>query len=129
MFQGMIEPPLLEPDENSPKTLEENLPGIADFSIQRPARKWEDKKPETVDPSYKGTSISLLEDFKIILPVLCHIPRMNAHRTIFKALDVCIGRAINHSDDFSMKGVLRFFREFMCMYVNKFHYFYNDYFH
>ncbi len=68
MFQGMIEPPLLEPDENSPKTLEENLPGIADFSIQRPARKWEDKKPETVDPSYKGTSISLLEDFNTERP-------------------------------------------------------------
>ena len=68
MLQGMVEPPLLEPDENSPKTLEENIPGIADFSIQRPARKWEDRKPETVDPSYKGTTISLLEDFNTERP-------------------------------------------------------------
>ena len=68
MLQGMVEPPLLEPDENSPKTLEENIPGIADFSIQRPARKWEDRKPETVDPSYKGTSVSLLEDFNTERP-------------------------------------------------------------
>lgn len=68
MFQSMIEPPLIEPDENTPKTLEENIPGIADFSIQRPARKWEDKKPEAVAAEYKGTSVSLLDDFKTERP-------------------------------------------------------------
>ena len=68
MFQSMIEPPLIEPDENTPKTLEENIPGIADFSIQRPARKWEEKKPEAVAPAYKGTSVSLLDDFKTERP-------------------------------------------------------------
>ena len=46
-----------------------------------------------------------------------HIPSWRISYTVF------------YPSDFSMKGVLRFFREFMCMYVNKFHYFYNDYFH
>ena len=61
MIQNMIEPPLLEPDENSPKTITEDVPGIADFLIQRPARKWEDRKPQKT--AHKSSSISLLTDF------------------------------------------------------------------
>ena len=67
-IQGIVEPPLLEPDENSTKSIEEEIPGIADFRIQRPARKWEDRKPEAVSAEYKGTSISLLDDFKTQRP-------------------------------------------------------------
>ncbi len=60
-LQNMIEPPLLEPDENSPKTITEDIPGIVDFLIQRPARKWEDRKPQKT--AHKSSSISLLTDF------------------------------------------------------------------
>ena len=61
MLQNMIEPPLLEPDENSPKSITEDIPGIADFMIQRPARKWEDRKPQRIP--HEKSSISLLTDF------------------------------------------------------------------
>ena len=67
-FQGIVEPPLIEPDENSAKSIEEEIPGIADFRIQRPAKKWEDQRPETVSAAYKGTSVSLLDDFKTHRP-------------------------------------------------------------
>ena len=60
-LQEIIEPPLIEPDENTPKTVTEDIPGIADFLLQRPARKWEDQKPNPVNK--KNSSVSLLTDF------------------------------------------------------------------
>ncbi|MBQ6343229.1 MAG: hypothetical protein IJI41_08920 [Anaerolineaceae bacterium] len=60
-LQDIIEPPLIEPDDNSPKSITEDIPGIADFLLQRPARKWEDQKPKPVNK--KTSSISLLTDF------------------------------------------------------------------
>ena len=44
-LENLVEPPLIEPDQNSPKTIEEEIPGIADFMLRRPARKWEDLTP------------------------------------------------------------------------------------
>lgn len=64
LLENIVEPPLIEPDENSPKTITENIPGIADFSIQRPARKWEDRLPENGRTGRrKSSSIDLLHDF------------------------------------------------------------------
>ena len=60
-LQNIAEPPLIEPDENSPKIITEEIPGIADFLRQRPARKWEDKKP--LPHVNNSSSISLLTDF------------------------------------------------------------------
>ena len=62
-LENLIEPPLLEPDENSPKTIEENVPGIMDFNIRRPARKWEDRLPGSTAPANKNTHVNLLHDF------------------------------------------------------------------
>ena len=45
-LQNIIEPPLLEPDQRSPKTITEDVPSISDFLLQRPAKKWEDRTPK-----------------------------------------------------------------------------------
>ena len=62
-LENVVEPPLLEPDENSPRTIEENVPGIMDFNIRRPARKWEDRLPGNPNTANKGTHVNLLHDF------------------------------------------------------------------
>lgn len=62
-LENVVEPPLLEPDENSPRTIEENVPGIMDFNIRRPARKWEDRLPGSPNTANKGTHVNLLHDF------------------------------------------------------------------
>ena len=62
-LENVVEPPLLEPDENSPRTIEENVPGITDFNIRRPARKWEDRLPGSPNTANKGTHVNLLHDF------------------------------------------------------------------
>lgn len=59
--QSLIEPPLLEPDEGNAKFVPEDVPGIADFLLQRPARKWEYRKPQPA--AHQSSSISLLTDF------------------------------------------------------------------
>ncbi len=62
-LENVIEPPLLEPDENSPRSIEENVPGIMDFNIRRPAKKWEDRLPGNPNTADKGTHVNLLHDF------------------------------------------------------------------
>ena len=62
-LENVIEPPLLEPDENSPRSIEENVPGIMDFNIRRPAKKWEDLLPGNPVSADKGTHVNLLHDF------------------------------------------------------------------
>lgn len=62
-FEHIVEPPLVEPDENEAKSVSENIPGLADFLLQRPARKWEEQKPSGFPAARKGTSVSLLHDF------------------------------------------------------------------
>lgn len=62
-LENVIEPPLLEPDENSPRSIEENVPGIMDFNIRRPTKKWEDRQPGNPNTADKGTHVNLLHDF------------------------------------------------------------------
>jgi len=59
-LQNLIDPPLVESDEDNAKSLAEDIPGLADFLLQRPARKWEDREPRQ---KTKKTSVSLLTDF------------------------------------------------------------------
>ncbi len=81
-LENLIEPPLLEPDENSPKTIEENVPGIMDFNIRRPARKWEDRLPGSTAPANKNTHVNLLHDFSSERPARKWDDRNTDHNNI-----------------------------------------------
>ena len=60
-LQNFIEPPLIEPEPNDAQIYTEEIPGLADFLLMRPARKWEDRKPQPQEK--KGSSVAMLTDF------------------------------------------------------------------